>query len=69
MRIAVDVMGGDHGSKVVIDGDRETDIVVLEIALHLVEIVLVGKLRRMDADHHEPLFGIFLKQNKFRCPS
>ena len=39
MRIAVDVMGGDHGSKVVIDGVK----LALEANAKITELFLVGK--------------------------
>ena len=39
MRIAVDVMGGDHGSGVVIDGVK----LALESSAKISELFLVGK--------------------------
>src|SRR5262249_26331305 len=46
--------------KIVVYGNRKSDVVLLEIARHLIQIVFVGELRGMDANDHESALSILL---------
>lgn len=43
----------------VVDGDGKADVVFLDLMLHLRNIVVVGNLRRMQADNHQPLISAY----------